>query len=91
MAFMVLSMSQLFHAMNCRNDKVSMFSIGLFKNKWLILTIVVGLALQVFVCHFPPMNLLLKTMPLALKEWLIVFGLSASTRVINEVSKLFNH
>lgn len=91
MAFMVLSMSQLFHAMNCRNDKVSMFSIGLFKNKWLILTIVVGLALQVFVCHFPPMNLLLKTMPLALKEWLIVFGLSASTMVINEVSKLFNH
>ena len=91
MAFMVLSISQLFHAMNCRNDKESMFKIGFFKNKWLILTIGVGLALQVFVCHFPPMNVLLKTMPLSLKEWIIVLALSASTMVINEVSKLFNH
>ncbi len=89
MAFMVLSMSQLFHALNCRNAKESMFKIGFFKNRWLLLTLVVGVALQVFVCHFAPLSALLKTMPLGVEQWLIVFGLSSSTILINEISKLF--
>ncbi len=38
MAFMVLSLSQLFHAFNLRSRTHSIFAVGLFKNKWLILT-----------------------------------------------------
>ncbi|MGN1344660.1 MAG: cation-translocating P-type ATPase [Traorella sp.] len=90
MAFMVLSLSQMFHSLNCRNIHQSMFKIGFLKNKWLMLTIVCGISLQILVCQLPFMNYLLKTISLSLSQWSIVFGLSISTIIINEVSKLFN-
>lgn len=90
MAFMVLSLSQMFHSLNCRSIHASMFKIGFFKNKWLILTVVLGIILQIFVCQFPFMNLLLKTNPLSISQWIIVFFLSMSTIFINEISKCFN-
>ena len=90
MAFMVLSLSQMFHSLNCRQIHVSMFKIGFFKNKWLLLTVVMGIILQIFVCQLPFMNMLLKTIPLTLTQWLIVFGLSMSTILMNELSKIFN-
>ena len=36
------------------------------------------------------MNLLLKTNPLNINQWILVFSLSISTIVINEISKIFN-
>lgn len=90
MAFMVLSLSQMFHSLNCRVIHESMFKIGFFKNKWLILTVGCGIVLQIFVCQFPFLNLLLKTVPLNLFQWGIVFTLSMSTILINEISKFFN-
>lgn len=90
MAFMVLSLSQMFHALNCRQIHRSMFRIGFFKNKWLLLTVFCGIILQILVCQLPFMNVILKTIPLNMIQWLIVFGLSISIIVINEVSKLFN-
>ena len=45
MAFMVLSLSQLFHAFNLRSRTHSIFAVGLFKNKWLILTFLFSTAL----------------------------------------------
>lgn len=89
MAFMVLSLSQLFHALNCRNQTTSMFKIGFFKNHWLLLTAILGIILQVCVCHFPILNLILKTTPLSLLQWFIVFALSSSTILVNEISKWF--
>lgn len=87
MAFMVLSLSQLFHALNLRSRTHSIFQVGLFKNRWLILTFVFGTLLQIAVCQLPIFNMLLKTMPLGMKEWCIVFAMSASIILINEVSK----
>ena len=87
MAFMVLSISQLFHAMNLRSRTHSMFEVGIFKNKWLLLTIVFGILLQVSVCHIPFFHMILHTTPLTILEWQMVFGLSFSIILINEISK----
>ena len=90
MSFMVLSISQMFHSLNCRSVHQSMFKIGFFQNKWLIFTISCGIILQILVCQLPFMNLLLKTSPLNIREWIVVFSLSISTIFINEISKVFN-
>lgn len=87
MAFMVLSMSQLFHSLNLRSTRHSIFEVGLFKNKWLILTLLFGIGLQVAVSELPVFHTLLKTVSLNLVEWGIVFGLSMSVILINEISK----
>ena len=89
MAFMVLSLSQLFHALNLRSRTHSIFAVGLFKNKWLILTFLFSTALQIAVCQLPIFNFILKTVPLDMMSWGLVFGLSASVIFINEASKWF--
>lgn len=89
MAFMVLSLSQLFHSLNLRSRTHSILEVGLFKNKWLILTFIFGTILQIAVCELPIFNTLLKTIPLTMREWFLVFGMSASIILINEVSKWF--
>lgn len=87
MAFMVLSISQLFHSLNLRSRTHSIFEVGLFKNKWLLLTLVFGVTLQIAVCQIPMFNMLLKTVPLDMVSWGIVMGLSMSIIIINEISK----
>lgn len=87
MAFMVLSMSQLFHALNLRSRTHSIFDVGLFKNKWLILTIIFGIGLQILVTELPFFHIILKTTSLNATCWFVVFALSLSILVINEISK----
>ena len=53
MAFVVLSVSQLVHSLNMRNEKKSIFQIGLFSNKYLIGAIVFGIVLQDFIITIP--------------------------------------
>lgn len=89
MAFMVLSISQLFHALNLTSRTHSLFEVGLFKNRWLILTIVFGISLQVCVASLPIFQTLLKTVSLNLMQWGIVFIASMSTLLLNELSKWF--
>ena len=44
MAFVVLSVSQLFYSLTMRNETKSLFQVGVFKNKWLIGSIACGIA-----------------------------------------------
>lgn len=90
MAFMVLSLSQMFHALNCRNITKSLFYNHLLSNLWLLLVVGSGILLQIMVCHIPLLQNLLKTTSLSLMEWFIVFGLAISIVIINEISKMFN-
>lgn len=89
MAFMVLSISQLLHSLNLRSRTHSIFQVGLFKNKWLLLTILFSIALQIMVSQLPLFRLLLKTVALPLSSWIIVFALSLSVIIVNELSKWF--
>ncbi|MBV1821795.1 cation-translocating P-type ATPase, partial [Bacteroidales bacterium MSK.15.36] len=53
MAFVVLSVSQLFHALNLRHPKKSIFQLGVFTNKYLIGSIIFGIILQDVVITIP--------------------------------------
>lgn len=87
MAFMVLSISQLFHVLNLRSRTHSIITVGIFKNKWLILTMVFGILLQFMVTQLPFFHMLLKTVSLDIMSWFIVMGLSFSVIIVNELSK----
>lgn len=89
MAFMVLSISQLIHALNLRSMNHSIFKIGIFKNKYLLATCVLSIALQISVTIFPFFKILLKTVSLSMNAWIIIFLLSSLTLVLNEISKMF--
>jgi Ca2+-transporting ATPase len=88
-AFTALVLSQLFNAFNQRSENRSLFTVGPFRNKWLLLAVGLSVALQASVMYVPFLRELFGTVALSLKDWFIVAGVSASVLVFGEVVKLF--
>ncbi|MDD6484744.1 MAG: calcium-translocating P-type ATPase, PMCA-type [Clostridiales bacterium] len=89
MAFAVLSISQLVHSFNMRSEK-SVIRAGLFKNKYLVLSFIAGLILQVSVISVPAAASLFGVARLDFIQWCIVAGLSLMPLVLVELQKLFS-
>ena len=89
MAFITLSFSQLVHSLNFRSMNQSVFKAGLFKNKLLIYSILLGVVLQVLIVSVGPIADVFSVQSLQLEDWLIVIGLSLLPLIVNEVVKIF--
>ena len=89
MAFAVLGMSELVHALNVRSKKESIFKVGLGTNKMLLLAGFVSLILMLFVLCVPGMQSIFEVAHLSTENWLWVVGLSLAPLVIVEIFKLF--
>ncbi|MEN8434811.1 calcium-translocating P-type ATPase, PMCA-type [Clostridium septicum] len=89
MAFVVLSVSQLFFSFAMRNETKSLFQVGIFKNKWLIGSLILGIVLQFLVISIPFVASIFKVYSLTLKDWIMVIGISLIPFVINEIIKIF--
>ncbi|MCX5709207.1 MAG: calcium-translocating P-type ATPase, SERCA-type, partial [Candidatus Omnitrophica bacterium] len=76
-AFVVLSVSQLFHSFNCRSTSVSLFKLGLFTNKKLIAAAGISFMLQMVVVYAPFLQRVFKTKPLGALDWLLVIAISS--------------
>lgn len=88
-AFVVLSGTQLVHALNMRSTTKSIFKIGLFSNMYLIGAILLGFILQLAVMYIPPIATMFNVIPLTLGDWGIVLSLSIIPLAVNELRKLF--
>lgn len=89
MAFVVLSVSQLFYSLNMRHREKSIFQLGLFTNKYLIGSILLGIILQNIVITVPFLASVFKVYPLTLKDWIFVLLLSIVPLLVNEIVKIF--
>lgn len=87
MAFVVLSISQLFHSLNMRHPDKSIFQLRLFTNKYLIYSLILGILLQSIVVIVPALASVFKVYPLTLRDWGFVLVLSIMPLVINEIVK----
>ncbi len=76
-AFIVLACSQLFHSFNCRNTSESLFKIGLFTNKKLLLATFVSFLLQMIVVYVPFAQGVFKTKALSGFDWTLVLIISS--------------
>ncbi len=89
-AFIVLSVSQLFHALNCRSQMKSLFELGVFSNLKLIYAFLVSLSLQLMVVYLSPLQKIFKTQNLTLLDWALVFLLSSLSLWGMELVKWLN-
>ncbi len=89
-AFIVLACSQLFHSFNCRNMKESLFKIGIFTNKKLILATSVSFLLQMSVVYVPFLQKVFKTEALGLFDWFLVLLISSFPLWAMEIVKRIN-
>ena len=60
---------ELFYLFNCRSLRYSMFKLGVFSNRWLVLGVAAMASLQVLFTYSPAMNQLFGTAPMGTTEW----------------------
>lgn len=89
MAFMVMSISELIHSLNMRNKDKSIFKLGLFSNKLLIFSIILGILLQLLILFVPFLRNVFDVYVLNSYDWMWVIILSLVPLVANEIVKLF--
>ena len=90
MAFAVLSLSQVVHALNVRSEK-SLFEVGFFGNKKMVVSFLVCLVMQVSVISVPFFSTIFRTVSLNFLQWTIVALLSASPIIVVEIEKWINN
>jgi len=89
MAFVVLAASQLFYSFTMRNATKSIFKIGVFTNKYLIGSLIVGILLQLVVISIPVLATAFGVHFLTLKDWGLVLLFALIPLIVNELIKLF--
>ena len=87
MAFITMSLTEVFHAFNMRSQNGSIFTIKK-QNVLLWLSALVAIALTLIVVYVPFINVLFGFDSIAFSEYLICFGLGLSIIVIVEAIKL---
>lgn len=90
MTLIAMAMFQWFNAWNCRSEQKSIFTIGLFSNKWLIAATAFVLLLQFAIVYIPFMQYIFKTVPLSVSDWAIILAVSFPLIVIEEIRKLIS-
>jgi Ca2+-transporting ATPase len=87
MVFITLVLAELVNAFNCRSDYLSLFKVGVFKNRFLILSVLVSLAMMIIVIEWDPLAQLFHTTPLRWQDWAVAAGLSLTLVPIVELTK----
>ena len=89
MSFIVLTVSQLFYAYTMRVDNVSTFKIGIFKNKYLNISVIIGLVLQILLINTTGVAKIFNVQSLNISDWDIVIIFALIPFIINELIKTF--
>lgn len=87
MTFAVLSLSQLVHSFNLRSEK-SLFRTGITGNPKLVISFLIGAAMQISVISIAPLAGIFRAVPLSPLCWLIVGALSLAPLAVVETEKL---
>jgi Ca2+-transporting ATPase len=89
MAFVTLSLCELFRAYTVRSERVSIFRLGIFSNRYMQYAVGLSLILLLLVINVPFFQPIFNTHYLARSEWLVVLGLGLIPAVAEEVTKFF--
>jgi len=88
LAFCSMVAFEWFRAFNARSDEYTVFKLGVFRNRWLLLTISIAIMLQVAVIYVPFLQVAFGTVPLGIDKWGIAMLAGGSLFVIEETRKV---
>jgi Ca2+-transporting ATPase len=89
MAFVTLSLCELFRAYTVRSERASLFRIGVFSNRYMQYAVGLSLGLLLLVVNLPFLQPIFNTHFLTLEEWGIVVGLALIPAIAEEITKWF--
>ena len=86
MAFLSIGFLELVHSFNVKNEK-SIFEAGLFENKYLLGSFVLGIFIQAIVVVVPMFAKIFEVVPLNLTQWIITIAISLLPVPVIELQK----
>ena len=89
MAFVTLSISELFRAYTARSEFYPLLKIGVFKNKLMNWAVLGSLVLIFVVIYVPVLQPIFNTAPLGLEQWLEILPLVLIPSVAAELTKVY--
>jgi Ca2+-transporting ATPase len=87
MVFVTLILAEQVNAFNCRSDFHSLFTVGFFTNRLLIISVTLSTSMLAAVIYWPPLAELFHTAPLGWRDWLLAAGLGLTILPVVEVAK----
>jgi len=86
--FTTIVFAQLFQCLAIRSERYSLFQIGLWSNRPLILALIATVLAQLAVVYLPPLNTVFKTQPLTGTELATCFAVGSIVFFAVEIEKL---
>ncbi|HSN38626.1 MAG TPA: calcium-translocating P-type ATPase, PMCA-type [Burkholderiales bacterium] len=87
MVFTALTLAQLAHVLAIRSERDSLFSMGLWSNRLLLVAVVATTALQLAILYVPALNRIFKTAPLDAGELALCVAGAAAIFAAVEIEK----
>ncbi|HJW91589.1 MAG TPA: cation-translocating P-type ATPase [Anaerolineales bacterium] len=89
MAFVTLSLCELFRAYTVRSERESLWRLGIFSNRYMQAAVLASIALLMLVVSVPFLQPIFNTHFLGWNEWLIVLGLALVPAISEELTKAY--
>jgi Ca2+-transporting ATPase len=89
LAFCTMVSFELFRGLNARSDEETIFKIGFFSNRWLLLALGVAVMLQLAAVYLPFMQAAFRTTTPTPEMWAIAVGAGFSLFAAEELRKVF--
>jgi len=89
MAFVTLSLCELFRAYTVRSERVSIFKLGIFSNRFMQYAVGLSIVLLLLVVSVPFLQPVFNTHFMTLQEWGTVLGLALIPAVSEEITKIY--
>jgi len=86
-AFVMLTMFEMFNVFNCRSEKYSLFKVKILKNKFLIMAVLVSIIMQLCVIYIPFLQTYFHTVSLSLKDWFLILPITSTAFLSMEIIK----
>ncbi|MDF0591061.1 cation-translocating P-type ATPase [Candidatus Methanocrinis natronophilus] len=87
MGFITMAMFQVFNALNCRSMTQSVFTLGLFSNRNLMIAIFASIALQILATELSFFNMALGSVSLSAADWATIIAVSSTVLIADEIRK----
>jgi P-type Ca2+ transporter type 2C len=88
-AFVTLCCSELIRAFTARSEYHSIFSIGVFSNRWMVWAVGVSFALVLAVVYVPVLRPFFDTVPLTVNDWVFMLPFFFASPIAMELLKIY--
>jgi len=80
---------ELFRAYTVRSERMSVFKLGIFSNRYMQYAVGLSVGLLLLVVFVPFLNPIFNTHPMNMNEWSVVLGFAIIPAIVEELTKVY--